>query len=72
MVFVVVLVVVAVVVVVVLVVQRVYKSSQTDSHEISRTHLTKVPAGFIFTSIESPKFYNMGYKHMHFQLCTTL
>jgi len=31
----------------------------------------KVPAGF-FTLIEPPKYYNMGYKHMHFQLCTTL
>ena len=46
--------------------QRVYKSSLSNFQEISRTHLTK------FQQIEAPKYYNMGYKHMHFQLCTFL
>jgi len=26
----------------------------------------------IFKLIKPPKYYNMGYEHMHFQLCTTL
>ena len=51
--------------------QGVYKSSLTNLQETSRKPLTKFSSS-IFTLIEPSKCYNVGYKHMHFQLCTTL
>jgi len=51
--------------------QGVCKSS--PNFQISRfPRYIKPSSRRIFTLIESPKYYNVGYKHMHFQLCTTL
>jgi len=50
--------------------QGMYKSSATNFQEISRTHLTKFQQDLYI--IEPLKHHNIGYKHMHFQLCMTL
>ena len=46
--------------------QAVYKTSLTN-FQISRTHLTKYQQDFYTDRAETSKYYNVGYKYMHFQ-----